>query len=52
MKEGQRLAIVEQQCTINDDYCEEKYYGYGCEGCRYYDWKIVSFINTDTNEGE
>lgn len=23
-------------CKINDDYCEEKYYGMGCDSCRYY----------------
>ena len=29
------VALVEKGCTIDNDYCEERDYGYGCEGCRY-----------------
>lgn len=48
MTEKQRLAIVEQHCTmIGGEYCEDKYYGYGCDGCRYYNWETVKFIDTD-----
>lgn len=39
------VALVEKGCTIDNDYCEERDYGYGCEGCRYYDWKIIEILH-------
>ena len=30
------MHLIKKVCKINDDYCEEKYYGMGCYGCRHY----------------
>ena len=47
MKEWQRLAIVEQQCTqVGGEYCEDQYMT-GCDGCQFYNWRIVKFIDDE-----
>lgn len=43
------LAEVERTCTIDaSGYCDDQILC-GCDGCRYYDWKIVKLIE-ETNE--
>lgn len=46
-----KLAKIHKGCTVNDEYCEERFYGYGCEGCRFYDW-IIDKIIEDLDDKE
>jgi hypothetical protein len=43
----QKLAKVHKGCTVDNEYCDERDYGYGCDSCRFYGW-IIDEIIEDT----